>query len=126
VFGSEGSNRDVVQLLDLTGWEPNIVEDHLDSMIHPPGINVAHLSESELCVLVVDNALRNDSRFVPPHIVASRSRPRSGPSSDPVFRHVPWLEAWFDGTIPWETVLRSVDLRKFLLDLRSGKGKKGG
>ena len=110
VFGSVGSNRDVVQLLDFTGASRKVVVDNPEALIDGARHCGGSVSKSELRVLVLDDAVRSDRAFVPHNSVVHRCRASHG--VDPRFRYVAWFETWFEDTLGWARVREDVTVKR--------------
>lgn len=118
VFGSEDSNRNVVQLLDLRGVSRRIFCENIDALIDGALHNGWNVTRTELRVLLLDEALRDDPAFVPRDSVTHRCK-TSG-SYEPKFRHIAGLEAWYEGSLPHGWIREVLLLRDFETRLSDG------
>jgi hypothetical protein len=108
VFGSGGSNRSVVQLLDCRHHDHRIVRENVETLIDGTIHNGARVERADVCALVLDESIRDDPRFVSPDVVAFKSRPTT--SIEPTFRHMASIEAWFKGTIAPSYIQEAIEL----------------
>jgi hypothetical protein len=116
VFGSKGSNRKVVQLLDLEGVRYDVIRTQFEALRDDADANEGNVADADLHVLVLDDALRDDPAFVSSSAVAHRCRPRELYGT--AVRQIPGLEASYEGTIPWTSVREVVPYREFMARLR--------
>lgn len=117
MFGSDGSNRDVVQLLDFKRVSARVATVNLESLIEGATHLAGSVDRQALRALVLDERLRDDPRFVSPEMVAYRCR-RSG-SLDFRFRYMDVVEAWFEDLIPESAIAEALQLEALLEKLRT-------